>query len=67
VLIDIDNVAWAEYIFLMENSHKIKLQDKFKEVLNHQKVICLGAPDKYPYIDEKLVAILERKVASLVK
>ena len=51
----------------MENSHKRKLQDRFKVVLNHQRVICLGIPDDYQYMDETLVAILERKVPVLVK
>jgi len=67
VQVGIDDVEWAEYIFVMENSHKKKLQDRFKMVLNHQKVICLGIPDDYQYMDETLVAILERKVPLLVK
>jgi predicted protein tyrosine phosphatase len=67
VQVGIDDVEWAEYIFVMENSHKKKLQDRFKAVLNHQKVICLGIPDDYQYMDETLVAILERKVPFLVK
>jgi predicted protein tyrosine phosphatase len=66
VQIGIEDVEWAEYIFVMEKSHKRKLQDRFSAVLNHQRVICLGIADDYPYMDAKLVAILEQKVPRLV-
>jgi predicted protein tyrosine phosphatase len=34
-----EDIIWAEYIFVMEKNHKIKLQQKFKKYLNKQRVI----------------------------
>lgn len=62
-----DDIEWADYIFVMENVHKKKLQDKFRQVLNKQKVICLGIPDNYKYMDDELVRILKNKVPHLVQ
>lgn len=67
VQIGADDVEWADYIFVMENVHKKKLQDKFRKVLNKQKVICLGIPDDYQYMDKELINILNSKVPGLVK
>lgn len=62
-----DDVEWADYIFVMENFHKKKLQDKFGNVLNKQNVICLAIPDNYKYMDEALIKILEMKVPAFVR
>lgn len=62
-----DDVEWADYIFVMENIHKKKLQDKFGKMLNKQNVICLGIPDNYKYMDEALIKILEMKVPAFVR
>ena len=67
VQIGVEDVEWADYIFVMENSHKKKLQELFRKNLKNQKVICLGIPDSYSYMNEELVDILKRKVPSLVK
>ncbi len=66
VQVGADDVEWAEYIFVMENSHKKKLQERFRAELNGQKVICLGIPDNYEYVDDALVEILKAKVPNVV-
>ncbi len=67
VQIGADDVEWADYIFVMENIHKKKVQERFRTTLNKQKVICLGIADNYGYMDEGLINLLEAKVPSLVK
>lgn len=57
-----DLVEWAELIFVMERGHKAKLLSKFKSRLNGKRVICLGIPDNYPYMDPALVSLLKSKV-----
>lgn len=57
-----DDVEWADYIFVMEQAHKKKLRKKFREHLKDQKVICLGIPDKYDYMDDELVKILKQRM-----
>lgn len=55
-------VDWAELIFVMERSHKAKLSAEFKPHLKDKRVICLGIPDNYKFMDPALVQLLERKV-----
>jgi predicted protein tyrosine phosphatase len=46
----------------MENSHRIKLQKKFKEFIKNQRVIVLNIPDEYEFMDPSLIEELKRKV-----
>ena len=55
-------VEWADTIFVMEKTHKTKLQKRFRKSLNRQNVIVLGIPDEYGYMDEDLVSILKMKL-----
>ncbi len=55
-------VEWAEYIFVMEKSHRNKLRKKFKKYLNTQRVICLDIPDEYDYMDEGLIRLLKTRM-----
>ncbi len=49
-------------IFVMEKEHRSKLNRKFKRHLNGQRVIVLGIPDDYDYMDPALVELLKLKV-----
>ena len=62
VLLSPEQVAWADLIFVMEKTHAAKLRRKFRSVLNGQRVIVLGIPDDYGYMDPALVALLGKKV-----
>jgi len=64
VLLGTEDVEWADIIFVMEQAHKKKLKERYRAHLNGQKVVCLGIPDKYKYMDPALVSILESRVAT---
>jgi predicted protein tyrosine phosphatase len=55
-------IEWADRIFVMENTHREKLQKRFRNSLKSKKIICLGIPDNFSYMDPQLVAILKKKV-----
>lgn len=55
-------VRWADIIFVMENTHRNKLRKRFKADLGKARVICLGIPDEYEFMDEGLVRLLKAKV-----
>jgi predicted protein tyrosine phosphatase len=57
-----EQVGWADVIFVMEKEHRSKLNRKFKRHLNGQRVIVLGIPDNYDFMDPVLVNILRQKV-----
>jgi predicted protein tyrosine phosphatase len=62
VPLDGAQVQWAELIFVMEKSHRSKLQKQFRRHLHGQKIICLGIPDDYDYMQRELVSLLKLRV-----
>ena len=62
-----DLVEWADYIFVMENSHREKLRKKFRPFLKNQRVICLDIPDEFEYMEEGLVELLKQRTGNFFK
>jgi predicted protein tyrosine phosphatase len=56
-------VRWADLIFVMEKSHRNKVQKRFKSDLKDARMICLEIPDEYEFMDEGLVRLLRAKVS----
>ncbi len=67
VPLGLEDVLWADYIFVMEKRHITKLKRAFRSELKNQKIICLNIPDNYAYMDEELVKILKNSVPKYVK
>ncbi|MEO2267668.1 phosphotyrosine protein phosphatase [Pseudoalteromonas sp. YIC-656] len=67
VYVSLEDIEWADYIFVMEKVHKKKLSNKFGAALDQKKVISLGIPDDYEYMEEELISILNAKVPNLVR
>ena len=59
----IDLVAWADMIFVMEKTHRGKLQRRFRTALGGKRVICLDIPDDYAFMQPELVRLLEARVS----
>ena len=55
-------VEWAEIIFVMEKTHRNKLAAKFRKQLANKRVIVLGIPDEFEFMEPRLVKLLEAKV-----
>ena len=55
-------VAWADVIFVMEKGHLRRLHAQFGRHLREQRVVCLGIPDVYGYMDPALVERLRATV-----
>jgi predicted protein tyrosine phosphatase len=62
-----EHIDWADTIFVMERSHKVKLSKRFAANLKGKKLVCLDIPDNYTFMQPELVAILERKVGRLLR
>ena len=56
-------VEWADVIFVMEKAHRTKLSQRFKPYLKTARVICLGIPDDYAFMDPALVKLLDARVS----
>jgi predicted protein tyrosine phosphatase len=63
VTVTADLIDWADVIFVMEGSHRTKLQNRFRSRLPGKRVICLDIADRFECMDPRLIAELERKVA----
>jgi predicted protein tyrosine phosphatase len=57
-----EQLAWSDLIFVMEREHKAKLSARFKEYLGGKRVVCLGIPDNYKFMDPALIKRLRSKV-----
>lgn len=62
VTLGVEDIEWADIIFVMEQVHKKKLRTKFKPYLASQSLICLGIPDDYEYMDPELIEIFKKNV-----
>ena len=56
-------VRWADLIFVMEKSHRNKLQKRFRTELKDARLVCLDIPDEYEFMDEELVKLLKARVS----
>lgn len=59
-------IEWADLILVMEPSHKEKLARDFGGLLRSKRVVVLGIPDRYRFMQAELVALLEEKVGRLI-
>jgi predicted protein tyrosine phosphatase len=58
-----EQLRWADLIFVMERRHQAKLRQNFQAALAGKRVVVLGIPDDFAYMDPALVALLEARVA----
>jgi predicted protein tyrosine phosphatase len=61
-----DDIEWADTIFVMERTHERKLKNKFGKALQNKRIVCLGIPDEYDFMDPALIAELEARVPRLM-
>lgn len=62
-----EQIEWADIIFVMEKTHRNKLTKKFRKYLNGKRVIVLGIPDEFEYMDDDLVKLLHAKVPQFLR
>jgi predicted protein tyrosine phosphatase len=56
------HLGWADVIFVMERRHADRLREKFAEEVDGKRVVVLRIPDKYPFGDSTLIALLQQKL-----
>ena len=57
-----DLIEWAEVVFVMENYHRNKLQERFGKLLELKRLIVLRIEDEYKYMQPELIDLLKSKV-----
>jgi predicted protein tyrosine phosphatase len=63
----VDQIEWAEVLFVMERRHKVKLIKTFGRYLNGKRIVCLDIPDKYGFMDPELIGLLQKKAGGILR
>ena len=61
-----EHLAWADVVVVMEKSHRNKIFKHFREPLIGKRVVVLGIPDDYEYMQPELIDLLKTLVPQLV-
>lgn len=62
-----ETLEWADLVVCMEDRHRARLNALFPQALKGRRMVVLGIPDRYGYMDPRLVAALKRKVPPLLR
>jgi predicted protein tyrosine phosphatase len=66
-VVSADLIEWANMIFAMESVHKLRLNKKYARLLKTRRLIVLGIPDDYEYMDKQLIAQLTKAVTPYLR
>jgi predicted protein tyrosine phosphatase len=61
-----EQIEWADLILVMEKSHRNKLSKNFRKHLSGKRVVVLGIPDEYNYMDPALVERIKARCAQFI-
>lgn len=61
-----DMIEWADVVVAMETVHKDKVTRKFRAELRGKRIVVLGIPDDYEYMQPELVELLRERVPKYV-
>ncbi|OLV18119.1 cellular communication/signal transduction [Deinococcus marmoris] len=57
-----DLLEWADVAVCMEKRHRDVLRQRFRGALPDDRILTLGIPDDYDFMDPELVSMLRRLV-----
>lgn len=66
VPLDPELIDWADAIYVMEATHRIKITKKFGKHLNGKRIVVLNIPDEYEYMEPSLVQLLKRRAGPML-
>ena len=56
-------ILWADIVFVMEEKHSVFITSEFQDVSEGKRIIVLGIPDNYYYMEPALTEMLKERVA----
>ena len=66
-VLSVEQLEWASIIFVMEKAHKNKLSRDYSQHIKGKRVIILGIPDDYDFMDPELTRLLEASVGPYLR
>ncbi|QDT12738.1 low molecular weight protein tyrosine phosphatase family protein [Planctomycetes bacterium K23_9] len=64
--VTLQDIQWAERIFVMESQHKQRLLANFRLAISPHGIHVLDIPDQYLFMDPELVAMIQSAVDPLL-
>jgi predicted protein tyrosine phosphatase len=64
--VSIEDIRWADVIFVMEEKHKSRLHAEFTSTIERKPLYVLDIPDEYKFMDPELIELLQESVAALL-
>ena len=58
-------LLWADHVLVMEKNHKTIIRQNFAD-FDASKIIVLGIPDDYEFMDPELIEILEGSLLDIL-
>ena len=55
-------IGWADVIYCMEKKHLRRIKEKYGDLIQTKKVVCLNISDDYAFMDNELVNLLRSSV-----
>lgn len=62
----LEDIQWADDIFVMEDKHAKRLRADFRQDMTHKRLHTLDIPDDYQFMDEELQGLLKEKVGKIL-
>lgn len=65
--VSLNDLKWADLIFVMEEKHKERLRADFRQDVRHKEIHVLDIPDDYQLMEPDLIELLEQKVTPYLR
>lgn len=52
-------LGWADIIFCMEKKHVRRIKEKYPDIVEQKKMVCLNINDDYEFMDRELQELLK--------
>ena len=65
-VISAEQIEWADMIVVMDRRQKKRLSDRFGHLLRDTRVVILGVPDRFEYMEPDLVDLMVPKLRQLL-
>lgn len=64
--IDAQHIEWATIILGMERPHQVEVANRFGELLQGRKLVCLGIEDVYDVLEPALLRVLKMRAVDFL-
>lgn len=59
-------MLWADLVFVMEQKHLDRLNQRFPNEISTTEVVVLDIPDEYQYMNDDLIELLKENTKPFV-